>query len=350
MYRIFAVAGLAAGLLAAQQTGVIQLGGGEPVSPAPQASAAESGSGPVFDVHALLSLAQISDPQLSPDGTQVAYVVQRVSEEENAKSKQIITVPVEGGLARRLTNEGNNSRPRWSPDSSQLAFVSDRTESSQIWLMSATGSGQRPVTDVATEASGVLFSPAGDTLVFASRIYAHCGSDWECNKAELARAKDGHVKARVFDKLLYRHWDTWDDGRVSHLFAISTEAFPGSDDHPLDLTPGEHDVPPFSLAAPEGYALSPDGAELAYVRTSDAAVEAGLAVSTDTDIYAVSIRGGEPSRLTNNPAFDGGPVYSPDGLYVAYLAQQRPGYESDRIRLMLYDRENGETAAVTETL
>ncbi len=202
MYRIFAVAGLAAGLLAAQQTGVVQLGGGEPVSPASPASAAESGSGPVFDVHALLSLAQISDPQLSPDGTQVAYVVQRVSEVENAKSKQIFTVPVEGGPARRLTNEGNNSRPRWAPDSSQLAFVSDRTESSQIWLMSANGSGQRPVTDLATEASGVLFSPAGDTLVFASRVFSVCGSDRDCNKAELVRANDGHVKARVFDNLL----------------------------------------------------------------------------------------------------------------------------------------------------
>lgn len=349
MYRLVAVAGLAAGILSAQQTGVVQIREAEPTSTAPQTAIAASGSGPVFDVHALLSLAQVSDPQLSPDGTRVAYVVQRVSEEKNTKSKQIFLVPIEGGSARRLTDDGNNSRPRWSPDSSQIALVSDRTESSQIWLMSADGSGQRPVTDLATEASGVLFSPAGDTLVFTSRVYADCGSDWDCNKARLAQDEDGQVKARVYDKLLYRHWDTWDDGRVSHLFAISATAFPGSDERPLDLTPGEHDVPPFSLSAPEGYAISPDGAEVAYVRTSDAADAAGLAVSTDTDVYAVSIRGGEPSRLTNNPAFDGGPVYSPDGLYVAYLAQQRPGYESDRVRLMLYDRENGETAAVTET-
>ena len=259
------------------------------------------------------------------------------------------TVSADGGEARRLTAEGNNSRPRWSPDSGQLAFVSDRTDSSQIWLMEADGSRQRPVTDLPVEVDGVLFSPAGDTLVFAGRVYPDCGADWQCNKSRLARDNDGRVQARVYDSLPYRHWDAWDDGRRSHLFALAADASPGSGDRAVELTPGEYDVPPFSLSAPEGYALSPDGLEVAYARASDGAAESGLALSTDTDLYAVSIRGGDPVRLTDNPAFDGGPVYSPDGLYIAYLAQQRAGYESDRFRLMLYDRESGETAVVTET-
>ncbi len=335
MHRFVAVAVLSAGIAAAQETGIDQPTEDRTVEP-------------VFDVHALLGLARVSDPQLSPDGARVAYVVQRVSEEENAKIKQIFTVPVDGGAARQLTDDGNNSRPRWSPGSSRLAFVSDRTGSSQIWLMEADGSRQQPVTNIATEADGVLFSPTGDTLVFASRVYPDCGSNWECNKARLARDKDGRVKARVYDSLPYRHWDSWDDDRRSHLFAIAAEASPGDGNHAVDLTPGDRDAPPVSLSAPEGYAISPDGLEVAYVRASDSAVESGLALSTDTDLFAVSIRGGESVRLTDNPAFDGGPVYSPDGLYIAYLAQQRDGYESDRFRLMLYDRENGETAAVTE--
>ncbi len=336
MHRFAAVAVLAAGVSAAQESGIAQPAEGRSVKP-------------VFDVHALLGLARISDPQLSPDGAQVAYVVERVSAEENAKNKQIFAVPVDGGAARQLTDQGNNSRPRWSPDSARLAFVSDRTDSSQIWLMEADGSGQRPVTDIATEADGVLFSPTGDALVFASRVYPDCGGDWQCNEARLSQEKDGPVQARVYDSLLYRHWDTWDDGRRSHLFALAADASPESGDRAVDLTPGEYDVPPFSLCAPEGYAISPDGLEVAYVRASDGAAKAGLAVSAGTDLFAVPIQGGEPVRLTDNPAFDGGPVYSPDGLYIAYLAQQRAGYESDRFRLMLYDRESGETAAVTET-
>ena len=351
MHRFAAVAVLSAAVLAAQETATAQPGedrteAATSAAPAPSAAHAPE---PVFDVHALLSLARISDPQLSPDGARVAYVVERISEEKNAKTRQIFTVSADGGEARRLTAEGNNSRPRWSPDSGQLAFVSDRTDSSQIWLMEADGSRQRPVTDLPIEVDGVLFSPAGDTLVFAGRVYPDCGADWQCNKSRLARDNDGRVQARVYDSLPYRHWDAWDDGRRSHLFALAADASPGSGDRAVELTPGEYDVPPFSLSAPEGYALSPDGLEVAYARASDGAAESGLALSTDTDLYAVSIRGGDPVRLTDNPAFDGGPVYSPDGLYIAYLAQQRAGYESDRFRLMLYDRESGETAVVTET-
>lgn len=336
MHRFAAVALLAAAVSPAQET------------PAPQAGES-SAVEPVFDVHALLSLARVSDPWLSPDGAQVAYVVERVSEEENAQRKQIFAVSADGGEARQLTHEGNNSRPRWSPDSARIAFVSDRSGSPQIWMMEADGSGQRPVTDLPTEADGVLFSPAGDTLVFAGRVYPQCAGDWDCNRDRIARSEAGRVEARVYDSLLYRHWDSWDDGRRRHLFSVAADASPGSGAPPIDLTPGGYDAPPFSLSAPEGYAISPDGLEVAYVRASDAAAEAGLAVSTDADLFAVPIRGGEPVRLTDNPAFDGAPVYSPDGLYIAYLAQQRAGYESDRFRLMLYDRESGETAAVTET-
>lgn len=351
MHRLTAIAVLLAAVSVAQEAELAQpeqsaTKSAAPSGPAPLAAARMGNS--VFDVHALLSLARVSDPQLSPDGARVAYVVQRVSEQENVAVKQIFTVTIDGSAARQLTHEGGNSRPRWSPDSSQLAFVSDRTDTSQIWLMEADGSGQRPVTDLATEADGVLFSPAGDRLIFTSRVYPDCGSDWDCNRTRLARGKDGPVAARVYESLPYRRWDTWDDGRRSHLFAIAAKAAPGSGDSAIDLTPGDHDVPPFSLSAPEGYAISPDGLEVAYVRASDGAVESGLAVSTDTDLFAVSIQGGSPKRLTDNPAFDGGPAYSPDGLYIAYLAQQRPGYESDRVRLMLYDREDGETAAVTE--
>ena len=113
-----------------------------------------------FSVDGLMELQRIGDPQLSPDGTTVAFTVQTVDLQENSQPRQIYTIPVTGGTPRRITWAGaSNYRPRWSPDSSQIAFVSNRSGSSQIWIMNADGASPRQVTDLATEADGVLFSP-----------------------------------------------------------------------------------------------------------------------------------------------------------------------------------------------
>jgi Tol biopolymer transport system component len=113
-----------------------------------------------------------------------------------------------------------------------------------------------------------------------------------------------------------------------------------------DLTPGDYDAPVFSLGGQDNYAFSPDGQEICYTSNHDK-VEAA---STNNDLWIVSVNGGaagsgsvQAKNITaDNPASDSTPLYSPDGKYIAYRAQQRPGYESDRFRLMLYDRKTGE--------
>jgi len=72
------------------------------------------------------------------------------------------------------------------------------------------------------------------------------------------------------------------------------------------------------------------------------------AISTNGDLFLVPVAGGEAKRITTNPAFDGNPVYSPDGRFIAYHAQLTPGYESDRWRVMLYDRRSGKIENLTE--
>ena len=104
-----------------------------------------------------------------------------------------------------------------------------------------------------------------------------------------------------------------------------------------DLTPGDHDVPPFSLGGQDDYAFSPDGQEICYTSNHDE-VEA---LSTNNDLFIVPVNGGAAKNITDNPASDSTPLYSPDGKYIAYRAQVRPGYESDRFRLMLYNRSTG---------
>src|SRR5690348_10280802 len=128
-----------------------------------------------FDAQALMKIARIDDPQLSPDGRTVAFTVQTIDLEANKKPKQIYTVPVEGGAPRPITNGGDlNERPRWSPDSKRIAFISDRSGKPQVWIMNADGSGATQVTRLSTEAGGVLFSPDGRNLLFTSEVYPDC--------------------------------------------------------------------------------------------------------------------------------------------------------------------------------
>src|ERR1041384_5985185 len=127
-----------------------------------------------FTVDTMMKLARISEPALSPDGGQVAFTVQTVDLDKNAKPQQIYVVPVQGGAPRQLTNAGNdgtaNQRPRCPPDSKSIYFVSNRGGKSQIWMMSADGSNARPVTKFAAEAEGILVSADGKKIVFVSSV------------------------------------------------------------------------------------------------------------------------------------------------------------------------------------
>ena len=295
-----------------------------------------------FDVNALLALKRIGDPQLSPDGKLVAFTVQSVDVAANKKPVQVWIVPLEGGAPRQITQDGeSNQRPRWSPDSKRIAYLSDRGGSSQIWMMDPDGGNARQVTNLATEADWHLFSPDGKNLVFTSAVYPECGADDACNQKNLDAEKAGKVKARIYTELLYRHWNAWQGKRRSHLLVT-----PVAGGAIRDLTPGTRDVPPFSLGGSDDYDISPNGQEVCYSMNADPVP----AASTDSDLYVVSIAGGQPVKITITPGADSNPRYSPDGKYLAWRAQLRAGYESDRWRLMTLERSSGKVANLTESL
>ena len=295
-----------------------------------------------FDVNALLELKRIGDPQISPDGKLVAFTVQTVDVAANKKPVQVWIVPLEGGAPRQITQDGeSNQRPRWSPDSRRIAYLSDRAGSSQIWMMDPDGRNATQVTNLATEADGHLFSPDGKNLLFTSAVYPECGADDACNKKNLDAEKASKVKARIYTELLYRHWNTWQGKRRSHLLVT-----PVAGGAVRDLTPGQRDVPPFSLGGNDDYDISPNGQEVCYSMNADPVP----AVSTDSDLYVVSIAGGQPVKITLTMGADSNPRYSPDGKYIAWRAQQRAGYESDRWRLMTLERSTGKVTNLTESL
>jgi dipeptidyl aminopeptidase/acylaminoacyl peptidase len=331
-----------------------------------------------FTFEDMMKLKRVGDPQVSPDGKWVIFSVVDVNLEANTKTPHIWIVPTAGGQEREIIADQDADRPRWAPDGKRFVFLSNKAHGSQVWVAgfdSATGtvSSVHRLTSMPTEASGELWSPDGNNILFTSDVYPACDGapdEIACNAKKVKEAENSKVKALIFDRLLYRHWNAYKEGKRSHIFVVPA-ALPSptfedtvqataaiAPPAPRDLTPGDYDAPVFSLGGQDNYAFSPDGQEICYTSNHDK----NPAASTNNDLWIVPVNQGGlvsgnrvtmlPAQAKNitadNPASDSTPRYSPDGRYIAYRAQQRPGYESDRFRLMLYNRKTGEKKNLTE--
>ncbi|HEV2340811.1 MAG TPA: S9 family peptidase [Candidatus Acidoferrales bacterium] len=288
----------------------------------------------------LIAMHRVSDPQISPDGKLVAYAVSTPDLQANHSVSDIWLVPTTGGAERELTRGGSDSRPRWSPDGKKIAFLSSRDGAQQVYVISLYGGESSRLTLLSTGADNEVWSPDGKWMAFVSSVYPDCKND-DCNKSRDNAASKNAVKAHVAERLLYRHWTAWADGKRSHLFVIPANGSGA----PMDLTPGaDYDVPPFNLGAPEVIAFSPDSKELCFTANTDN----DEALSTNGDLFTVPVEGGAaPKRITSNKGDDWGPAYSPDGKWIAYRSQTTPGYESDRWQLLILNRDTGEREDLT---
>jgi dipeptidyl aminopeptidase/acylaminoacyl peptidase len=298
-----------------------------------------------FTFEDMMSLKRIGGPVVSPDGKWVLFAAVDVDLKENKRTSHLWVVPTAGGPARQLPGTAaGESGGHWSPDGKSYLYLSAAEGGSQVWINgfdSASGTpngAPKKITNISTEADGAIWSPDGKNIVFVSEVFPGCMDD-ACNKFSDEERAKSKVKATVFEHLLFRHWNHYSAGKRSHLFVVRAEGGVAK-----DLTPGDHDVPPFSLGGQDPYAISPDAQEVAFTSNWD---EVG-ATSTNNDIFVVPITGGEPKKLSTSPGSDSTPLYSPDGKWLAWRMQKRPGYESDRFRLVVYDRKSGEIKNLTE--
>ena len=292
-----------------------------------------------FTIEDLYKVKGVYSVSLSPDGKSICYTSSSSDLKNQKSSSDIYIMNADGSHAKAFTEDGKSSSAVWSKDGKSIFFTNYEKGTAQIYRMNLATCEAEQVTDYELGIDNPVISPDERYIAFTAEVYPDLGADAKANIARMEKKDKGPVQAHIADKLLYRHWTSYSDGRCSHLILFDTQTKTYR-----DLTPGNYSLI-FMAGGGIAYDFSPDSKEICFVSNHDDHQEA----STNADLWTVSVNGGEPVCITKeNKAWDGTPNYSPDGKYIAYRLQQVPGYESDRFRLAIYDRAAKKSIILTE--
>lgn len=290
----------------------------------------------------LFSMGRVDDPQISPDGKWIAYTLTSYNIMENRKNVDIHLVSPDGKSSKPLiTHSANDLHPRWSPaDPGVLAFISTRNDTPQVYSINIHSGEERQISAVPTGVNSFAWSPDGKWLALATDMNPNAKTPEESAEMEVLRAKSRST-GRIIDRLLYRHWDAWREGKYSRVVVVPIEGGEAK-----SLTPADADCPPLALGSEHDFVWSPDGKRICFVQNRERVV----AASTNNDLWLVDSNGGEPVQITTGKGNDLAPRFSPEGKYIAYLSMPRAGFEADKKNLMLYDLAGGQTRNLIENL
>ncbi len=289
----------------------------------------------------LYSMKRLSEMQLSPDGSWIIYTVATPSIKDNKLTRDIWATSIDGNKNLQITSDGaNEMSPIFSPDGKKIAYLSNKSGSFQVYIQDFPKGNPKRLTNLSEGVSNILWSPDGKYISFTSEVKMLQTINDEYPE---------YPKANMlyFTDLPVRHWDEWVDDKLSHLFVVPAD---GSFE-PVDLMKNDTvDTPLAPFGGSEELGWSPDGKIIAYT----ARINNDFVWNTNSDIFLVKIESNGKNinyvreNITESlPGYDKHPSFSPDGNWIAFLSQERNGFESDRVRLMLYNRQEKSTFELT---
>jgi dipeptidyl aminopeptidase/acylaminoacyl peptidase len=250
------------------------------------APAGEASTHP-FSVHDMVAMDRISDPQVSPDGARIVFTLRTTDLEANKGRTDLWLVGTDGDGLRRLTSHpASDGNPRWSSDGDSIWFLSTRSDSSQVWRIAVDGGEAQQVTDLPLDVTSLAVAPDGERIAFSVEVFVDCETI-ACTRERLDEVEARRTSARVYERLLIRHWDTWKDGRRSHVFVM-----PAAGGTPVDVMRGmDADCPSKPFGGPEEYTFAPGGKRIVFSARDAGRAEAW---STDFDLYRAQVDGSAP--------------------------------------------------------
>ena len=287
----------------------------------------------------LWAFGRLGDVQVSPSGDRILYGVSYYSVEQNSSNRELFLMNSDGSGKIRLTEtpeKENNAI--WLPDGKNIIYLSSASGSVQAWIMNPDGTGKREISGVDGGITGLAVSPSGDKVLYTSEVQVDPTT--HDLYPDLPEA-DG----RIITDLMYRHWDTWEDGKYSHIFVAD---FNGREiSGGKDIMPGEpFDTPLMPFGGLEEISWTPDGKAIAYTCKKLKGIDYTL--STNSDIYLYDLESGTTRNLTEGmPGYDKAPFFSPDGRRIYWLSMERATFEADKERLFEMDLETGEKRYLT---
>lgn len=295
-----------------------------------------------FDVRDLIAFDRLSEPASSPDGRQVVFTVSALDLAANKRRADLWVVGTDGSGLRPLTRHADNDTSgTWSPDGKTVYFLSTRSGSSQVWKLPLDGGEAQQLTALPLEVGSFVLSPDGKWLALSMEVFP--GATPEETRKRLDETAAGKATGKTYDRLFFRHWDSWADGRRNHIFVM-----PASGGTPVDVMKDmDADAPSKPFGGRSEYTFTPDSRAIVFGARNAGREEAW---STNFDLFVAPADGSAtPRNLTSaNPAWDAHPAFSPDGRTLAYTAMNRPGYEADRFHVVLRAWPEGTERVLTE--